>query len=62
MSDLLTPAEVAAQLRVKQETLEAWRGKGIGPAYVKLGIGKTSPVRYRQEDVEKFLQRKKQQE
>lgn len=54
--ELLTPAQVAALLQVKTETLEAWRGKRIGPKFIKLGDGRRSPVRYRRTDVETYLQ------
>lgn len=53
--DLLTPTQVADLLQVKIDTLEAWRGKRIGPAWIKLGEGKRSPVRYRRADVDIYL-------
>jgi len=53
--DLLTPQQVADLLQVKTDTLEAWRGKRIGPPWLKLGDSKRSPVRYRRADVEAFL-------
>ena len=53
--DLLTPQQVADMLQVKTDTLEAWRGKRIGPAWIKLGDGKRSPVRYRKTDIETYL-------
>lgn len=52
---LLTPTQVADLLQVKLDTLEAWRGKRIGPAWIKLGEGKRSPVRYRRDAVENYL-------
>ncbi|MFB9650503.1 helix-turn-helix domain-containing protein [Curtobacterium pusillum] len=33
----MTPAEVADLLRVKPNTLEKWRSRGRGPAFVKDG-------------------------
>jgi hypothetical protein len=60
MSDLLTPKQVADLLQVKTDTLEAWRGKRIGPAWIKLGDGKRSPVRYQRSDVETYLKAAKQ--
>ena len=56
MSDLLTPKEVAARLRVSTDTLEGWRAKGIGPKWIKLGTAKTAPIRYRAKDVDNFMQ------
>ena len=53
--ELLTPAQVADLLQVTTDTLEAWRGKRIGPAWIKLGEGKRSPVRYRQADIDNYL-------
>jgi hypothetical protein len=46
-SALLTPAEVAAILRVKLKTLSNWRANRSGPEFVKLGDPRGSaPVRY----------------
>jgi predicted DNA-binding transcriptional regulator AlpA len=53
--DLLTPQQVADLLQVKTDTLEAWRGKRTGPAWIKLGDGKRSPVRYRKADIDAYL-------
>ena len=47
LEKLLLPCEVADLLRVEIETLEVWRRKGVGPAYIKLG----RDVRYRPSDV-----------
>lgn len=54
-TDLLTPQQVADLLQVKTDTLEAWRGKRIGPSWIKLGDSKRSPVRYRRADVDAYL-------
>lgn len=48
---LLTTTEAAKTLRLTKATLEAWRCRGGGPAFVKFGRA----VRYRREDLEKFL-------
>ena len=50
-STLLTPTEVAEQLRVSTRTLEFWRHQGRGPAFVRLG----KRVRYRPDDLEQFI-------
>ena len=55
MDDLLTPQQVADLLQVKTDTLEGWRGKRVGPSWIKLGEGKRSPVRYRRADVDSYL-------
>jgi predicted DNA-binding transcriptional regulator AlpA len=49
MSVLLTPEEVAARLKKETSTLQSWRMRGGGPAYIKMGH---RTVRYRLEDVE----------
>jgi hypothetical protein len=52
---LLTPYIVAAMLDVHPDTLARWRHRGDGPPYLKLGSGRTSAVRYLQEDVDAYL-------
>ena len=49
----LTTAELAARLSLKTGTLENWRVRGHGPAFVRLS-GKRGPVRYRLSDVLKW--------
>lgn len=49
--NLLTAAEVAAQLRKSTDMLKLWRHKKTGPPYIKVGRS----VRYRQSAVEKWL-------
>ena len=58
--DLLTPQQVADLLQVKTDTLEAWRGKRVGPAWIKLGDGKRCPVRYLRSDVDAYLKERQQ--
>ena len=53
---LLTSPEAAALLGIKNNTLEIYRVKGLGPRFVKLNpASKRSPIRYRQEDLDAFL-------
>lgn len=47
----LTPAEVAADLRVSGKTLSYWRAVNIGPPSVKIG----SQVRYPEADFRAWL-------
>ena len=47
----LTESEAAARLGLKVATLRAWRQKGRGPAYVRLGRA----VRYLTTDINDFL-------
>lgn len=48
---LLTPAEVAGELRITEKTLANWRSLGRGPAFVKVG----GRVRYRRQAVDESL-------
>ncbi|MBB5371999.1 helix-turn-helix transcriptional regulator [Acidocella aromatica] len=50
---LLTPREAAERLGATVEALERWRGRGGGPAFVKLSA---KFVRYRLEDLDAFVQ------
>lgn len=49
---LLTPAEVAAQLRVTTHALAKWRQIGSGPSSVRVG----NRARYRQTDVTAWVE------
>ena len=51
MGNLMTTGEAAAYLRLQKQTLEAWRLRGVGPVFLKLG----RRVLYRKEAVEKFM-------
>lgn len=53
----LTPREVATKLRVHPGTLANWRHQGVGPKYTKLSPAPNSPVRYRSDDVDSYMQR-----
>ena len=46
-----TEREVAARLGISAVTLRAWRHRGIGPAFVRLGRA----VRYLKTDLDNFL-------
>lgn len=48
---LLTTAQVSETYNLPTATLNGWRYKGGGPLFIKAG----SAVRYRQTDVEKWL-------
>ena len=43
--------EVAAAIGVKPQTLAAWRNRGEGPPFVKVG----KLIRYRTSDINKWL-------
>ncbi|MFY8038889.1 MAG: helix-turn-helix transcriptional regulator [Bosea sp. (in: a-proteobacteria)] len=59
-TDLLTPKEAAALLRVSTDTLEAWRAKRKGPPWTKLGDGQRAHVRYTRAGIEEFLKARQQ--
>ena len=48
---LLTTAETAEKLRIRRQTLEAWRMTGQGPKFIKMG----RRVFYRLSDVETWI-------
>ena len=50
--ELLDTAEAAVLLHKPVGTLQQWRHRGIGPAYVKVGRS----VRYLRSDLRSFLQ------
>ena len=49
---ILTDIEVADRLGVSRFTVRAWRLKGIGPRFLKMGRA----VRYRSQDVDEYEQ------
>lgn len=53
MDGLLDEEKAAEILAVKTKTLQAWRFRGNGPSFVKLG----RCVRYRLSDLEGFIAR-----
>jgi hypothetical protein len=42
----LTPREVAERWRLTPGTLSNWRNKQKGPRFIKMGDGRSSPIRY----------------
>jgi excisionase family DNA binding protein len=53
MSALLSPATLAAYLDVPVKTIYVWRTNGTGPRGIRVG----KHVRYRQADVDAWLDR-----
>ena len=51
MTALLTEQQAAGLLHVTVKTLQAWRVRGGGPPFIKVG----RLVRYRPEDLEAFV-------
>lgn len=56
LGDLLSNGQTAAILGVKPNTLEIWRGKGKGPAFIKLGEHPSSPIRYQRSRVMAWIE------
>lgn len=54
--NLRTNDEAAKRLKIKPNTLEIWRGKGKGPKFIKLGDSKQAPIRYRDSDIDEWLE------
>jgi predicted DNA-binding transcriptional regulator AlpA len=50
-ASLLTEAQVAKRLAVKTRTLQGWRQRGVGPAFLKLG----ACVRYPEDGVNSWI-------
>ncbi len=51
---LLTETQAAELLAIKTKTLQAWRVRGGGPRYVKMG----RCVRYRLADLEEYIRQR----
>jgi len=51
VTNLLKEGDVARILNDSVKTIQAWRGRGYGPRYLKIGRS----VRYREEDVQAFI-------
>lgn len=49
---MLTPGEAAKFLRLEPRTLESWRGRGIGPKFVRYSA---RCVRYRLKDLQDWI-------
>ena len=49
--DILRTNEAAGYIGLRKSTLEAWRCRGGGPVFLKLG----KAVRYRKEDLDAFI-------
>ncbi|CFX30122.1 protein of unknown function [Candidatus Filomicrobium marinum] len=56
---LLQTAQAAAYLHISPRTLEDYRIKGGGPVFIRLGLGKRSPVLYDLADLNAWLDSRK---
>jgi len=52
---LFRTAEAAKYLNLKKATLEAWRCRGGGPAFIRYG-GKGAAVRYSKEALDEYIE------
>lgn len=52
--NMLTPHDLSIRHRTSEKKLANDRVKGVGPAFVKLGCSKNSPVRYPLRAVEEY--------
>lgn len=55
---LLTERETAEYLAVPQKTLQAWRWRGGGPPFVRIGSGR-GHIRYRTTDLESYIEERR---
>lgn len=55
LTPLIRSREAAAILGLQPQTLRAWRLRGAGPAYVRVGGGSRGRVLYRPEDVARWI-------
>lgn len=56
LDDLLSSEQAAHLLGIKRNTLEIWRCKGKGPAFIKLGDNPSSPIRYQRSRLVAWLE------
>ncbi len=52
--ELIDQRAMSKMLRITTKTAEAWRSRGCGPRYVKVG----SLVRYRKSDIREWIRRR----
>ena len=52
----LTAEQLAERLQCRPQTLAEWRCKGVGPKFVKFGVSKQARVRYRESDVDAWIE------
>lgn len=52
---VMTAKEAADALKVKVTLLRDWRYRGRGPKFLRLGGGNGGAIRYRERDIESFL-------
>jgi hypothetical protein len=55
-SELLSNAQAATFLGVRPQTLRAWRHRGGGPCYHRVGVGRRAKVAYSAGELRSWLQ------
>ncbi len=53
--EYLSPKEASSLLGVSTHLLQKWRSLGVGIPYVKLGQSQSSVIRYKKNDLLKYL-------
>ncbi|PWS43886.1 DNA-binding protein [Streptomyces sp. ZEA17I] len=53
--ELMSPKEVQAEYGFTAQTLANYRWQGLGPAYIKVGPGRSGRIKYRRSSVERWL-------
>jgi hypothetical protein len=59
--EYITAPQAAKLTGFSLRALESMRAKRTGPAYVKVGMAKNSPIRYRLKDIHNWMNQHKQQ-
>ncbi|OJW21189.1 MAG: hypothetical protein BGO49_24560 [Planctomycetales bacterium 71-10] len=55
MTEILLPKEVAELLKIRPDTLRVWRKNGLGPPWFPLNESRRPKIRYRKEDVLRYI-------
>ena len=55
--ELVTEIIAAAILGMQPSTLTAWRRRGQGPAFIRIGVKKKAPIRYKRRIVVAYRDR-----
>jgi hypothetical protein len=53
---MMTPSDVADFVQVSEGRLATWRGKQVGPPWVKVGDGPNGAVRYPREELRAYIE------
>ncbi|RKS10044.1 helix-turn-helix protein [Nocardiopsis sp. Huas11] len=56
----LDPKEASELTGYAERTLATWRSKGIGPKYVKTSPSRGGRIRYREEEIDRWMRAREQ--